>query len=239
MSAAGGSHIGLRKNNEDSYYINEACRLFVIADGMGGHEHGKMASRMAVEHFMQMADDNTSAGFSLEQMERMLEEANQEIYSRQEALHIDVMGTTLTAVKIADSHLYAGHIGDSRLYLYRDEELTQLTQDHSYYAELLRQGNTDIPLENRQKNVLLKALGPEETAEGQFFEEEIYPDDILLLCTDGLYNAVSHAELQQMIEHTTDLQSTVNDMIALALSHGASDNITAILYRHDGEVMAW
>jgi protein phosphatase len=176
---------------------------------------------------------------ALEQRVALLEEANQAIYSRQEALHIDVMGTTLTAVKIDGSHLYAGHIGDSRLYLYRDEELTQLTQDHSYYAELLRQGNTDIPLENRQKNVLLKALGPEETAEGQFFEEEIYPDDILLLCTDGLYNAVSHAELQQLIEHTTDLQSTVNDMIALALSHGAADNITAILYRHDGEVMVW
>ena len=123
--------------------------------------------------------------------------------------------------------------------LYRDEELTQLTQDHSYYAELLRQGNTEFSLENCQKNVLLKALGPEATAEGQFFVETVYPDDILLLCTDGLYNAVSHAELQQLIEQTADLQSTVNEMIALALSHGASDNITAILYRHDGEVMAW
>lgn len=239
MTAAGGSHIGLRKNNEDSYYINEACRLFVIADGMGGHEHGKMASRMAVEHFMQMAEGKGSDVFSIEQMEQMMEEANQAIYSRQEALHIDVMGTTLTAVKIDGSHLYAGHIGDSRLYLYRDEELTQLTQDHSYYAELLRQGNTEISLENCQKNVLLKALGPEAAAEGQFFVETVYPDDILLLCTDGLYNAVSHAELQQLIEQTADLQSTVNEMIALALSHGASDNITAILYRHDGEVMAW
>ena len=86
MTAAGGSHIGLRKNNEDSYYINEACRLFVIADGMGGHEHGKMASRMAVEHFMQMADGKGSDVFSIEQMEQMMEEANQAIYSRQEAL---------------------------------------------------------------------------------------------------------------------------------------------------------
>ena len=87
--------------------------------------------------------------------------------------------------------------------------------------------------------MLLKALGPEAAAEGQFLVETVYPDDILLLCTDGLYNAVSHAELQQLIEQTADLQSTVNEMIALALSHGASDNITAILYRHDGEVMAW
>ena len=149
------------------------------------------------------------------------------------------MGTTLTVAEIEGNHLYVGHVGDSRLYLFRDEELTQLTEDHSYYAELLRQGSADISLENRQKNVLLKALGPEERVEGQFFMEDLYRDDILLLCTDGLYNAVSHEALQQIIENTQDLQRAVDEMIALALANGAADNITAVLYRHDGEVMVW
>lgn len=239
MTAAGGSHIGLRKNNEDSYYINEECKLFVIADGMGGHEHGQLASSMAVEQFMQLVKDTCPETFSVEQMENLFDAANKAVYEKQKTLGIDIMGTTLTVAEIEGNHLYAGHVGDSRLYLYRDEELTQLTQDHSYYAELLRQGSTDIPLENRQKNVLLRALGPEEKVEGQFFMEDLYQDDILLLCTDGLYNAVSDTELEKIIEQTQDLRCAVDEMIALARSHGAADNITAVLYRHDSEVMAW
>ena len=239
MTAAGGSHIGLRKNNEDSYYINEACRLLVIADCMGGHEHGQLASSMAVEQFISLVKDTCPEAFSVERMESLFDAANKAVHDKQETLGIDIMGTTLTVAEIEGNHLYVGHVGDSRLYLFRDEELTQLTEDHSYYAELLRQGSADISLENRQINVLLKALGPEDRVEGQFFMEDLYRDDILLLCTDGLYNAVSHEALQQIIENTQDLQRAVDEMIALALANGAADNITAVLYRHDGEVMVW
>ena len=232
MTAAGGSHIGLRKNNQDSYYINEDCRLLVIADGMGGHEHGQLASELAVKQFAELVQNTCPEDFSVEQMEDVFQQANRTVYDKQTALKIDIMGTTLTVAMIDGDQLYAGHVGDSRLYLLRDDELTQLTQDHSYYAELMRQGNTDIPLENRQKNVLLKALGPEERVEGQYFEEQLYRDDLLLLCTDGLYNAVPEEDMRQIIEQYP-LQEAVDKLLALALERGASDNITVILYRHE------
>ncbi len=243
MTAAGGSHIGLRKNNEDSYYINEDCKLLVIADGMGGHEHGQLASQLAVEQFVNHLRQETQSvcpeAFSIDQMEELFAKANQAVYQKQESLKSGIIGTTLTVAIVDGNQLYTGHVGDSRLYLYRDDELTQLTQDHSYYAELVRQG-TDIPVENQKKNVLLKALGPEETVEGQFFQETLYKDDLLLLCTDGLYNAVGHSQLEQIVsnyiqncDQAVELQHTVDQLIAQALEHGATDNITVILYKHE------
>ncbi|MBR2626685.1 MAG: serine/threonine-protein phosphatase [Peptococcaceae bacterium] len=232
MTAAGESHIGLRKNNEDSYYINEDCRLLVIADGMGGHEHGQLASELAVQQFVTLVDGKCPEAFSTEQMETLFEQANKAVYEKQEALQSGIMGTTLTVAMVDGNRLYTGHVGDSRLYLLRDDELTQLTQDHSYYAELMRQGNTDIPLENRQKNVLLKALGPEETISGQYFEEKLYPDDQLLLCTDGLYNAVPDEDIKQIMEQHT-ASDAVHLLIETALAKGATDNITVIIYRHE------
>lgn len=232
MAAAGGSNIGLRKNNEDSYYINDDCKLLAIADGMGGHEHGQLASRIAVEQFVNLAQGRCPESFSLEQMKAMFVQANRAVYEKQEALHSGIMGTTLTAVLIDENQLYAGHVGDSRLYLLRNGMLTQLTMDHSYYAELLRQGSLDIPVENRQKHVLLKALGPEKQVDGQFLQDSLSAGDMLLLCTDGLYNSVQEAEMQHIMQNYTPTEA-VHQLIDLALQRGASDNITVIIYRHD------
>lgn len=232
MAAAGGSNIGLRKNNEDSYYINDDCKLLAIADGMGGHEHGQLASRIAVEQFVSLSEGRCPESFSLEQMKAMFVQANRAVYKKQEALHSGIMGTTLTAVLIDENQMYAGHVGDSRLYLLRDNILTQLTLDHSYYAELLRQGSLDIPLENRQKHVLLKALGPEEQVDGQFLQETLSAGDMLLLCTDGLYNSVQEAEMHHVMQNNT-LPEAVDQLIHLALERGATDNITVVVYRHD------
>ena len=219
MAAAGGSNIGLRKNNEDSYYINEDCGLYVVADGMGGHEHGQLASRIAVEQFSSLAEGHCPEAFSLEDMRRLFTQANAAVYRRQEALQSGIMGTTLTAVIVDGDTMYLGHVGDSRLYLLHDGELLQLTMDHSYYAELIRQGTENVHMENRQKNVLLKALGPEQEVEGQFLQQRLTTGDMLLLCTDGLYNFVPTEEMQQLL--------------ALALEKGTSDNLTVIVYRHE------
>ena len=135
MAVAGGSNIGLRKNNEDSYYISEDCGLLVIADGMGGHEHGQLASRIAVAQFVNLVEGRCPEHFSLEQMKQLFIQANKAVYEQQEALHSGIMGTTLTAAIIDGDKLYVGHVGDSRLYLLRQNILTQMTLDHSYYAE--------------------------------------------------------------------------------------------------------
>lgn len=233
MAAAGGSNIGLRKNNEDSYYISEACGLYVVADGMGGHEHGQLASRIAVEQFSSLAEGRCPEAFSLEDMRQLFTQANAAVYKRQEDLQSGIMGTTLTAVIVDGDTMYLGHVGDSRLYLLHDGELLQLTMDHSYYAELIRQGTENVRMENRQKNVLLKALGPEQEVEGQFLQQRLTAGDMLLLCTDGLYNFVSIEEMQQMLLQAEELSELVQHLLALALEKGTSDNLTVVVYKHE------
>lgn len=238
MTAAGGSNIGLRKNNEDSYYINEGCGLLAIADGMGGHEHGQLASRIAVEQFASLTEGRCPETFSLEEMQRLFMQANSAVFQRQEALQSGIMGTTLTAVVIDANEMYLGHVGDSRLYLLHDGILSQLTMDHSYYAELIRQGTEDVHIENRQKNVLLKALGPERQVDGQYLEQTLEAGDMLLLCTDGLYNSLQPEEMQRIMERPVDLSLNVQQLLELALERGASDNLTVILYRHKPELIS-
>jgi len=233
MTAAGGSNIGLRKNNEDCYYINEGCGLLVIADGMGGHEHGQLASRIAVEQFSNLAEGRCPETFSLEDLRQLFNQANAAVYTRQKVLQSGIMGTTLTAVLIDGEQMYVGHVGDSRLYLLRDGELVQLTMDHSYYAELIRQGTENVHIENRQKNVLLKALGPEAEVDGQFLQQSLAAGDVLLLCTDGLYNFVEQDDLQRVLQETADVSDAVQQLLTLALERGTTDNLTAIVYRHE------
>lgn len=237
MTAAGGSDIGLRKDNEDSYYINEACGLLVIADGMGGHEHGQLASSIAVNQFSRLTAGHCPEAFSLDAMRDMFTAANEAVYRQQEALNSGIMGTTLTAVVLEDNRMYVGHVGDSRLYLFREGDLIQLTMDHSYYAELMRQGSDSVQIGSGQRNILLKALGPEAEVDGQFLQQTLQEGDILLLCTDGLYNALEIETLQQILSQDTDENTMVQQMLAQALERGASDNLTAIVYRHQPEIL--
>ena len=233
MAVAGGSNIGLRKNNEDSYYINEDCGLLVIADGMGGHEHGQLASRLAVEKISTLTTDQCPETFNLNMMQQLFMQANAVVFEKQKALQSGIMGTTLTAVVIDENQIYVGHVGDSRLYLLHDDTLMQLTMDHSYYAELIRQGTENIHIENRQKNVLLKALGPEAQVEGQYLTHSIEAGDMLLLCTDGLYNLLQPEEMKQLMQQSENLDLAVEQLLNQALQRGASDNLTVILYRHE------
>ena len=243
MMAAGGSNIGLRKDNEDSYEIRTmhlpdktAVSLLVIADGMGGHEHGQLASRIAVQQFATLQSEHVADGFGLHHMQTLFEQANAEIYARQEQLQDGIIGTTMTAAAVQNDHLYLGHVGDSRCYIYREHELIQISVDHTYYAELLRMGQVISEQDEKQKNVLMKALGPERTVEGQYLEQKLCEQDILVLCTDGLYNSVSTEEamavLDGVLDGTYHLQQAVGIFLDKALEHGARDNLTLILYLH-------
>lgn len=236
MTAAGGSNIGLRKDNEDRYHIDDQHKVFIIADGMGGHEHGQLASRLAVAN---LADSILQAGdqsLRLDTLEELFQQTNDVIYQLQQELNNGIIGTTLTAVIVQQEQMLIGHIGDSRLYLLRDDDMIQLTLDHSYYAELMRLGQFEQAQGEQKRNVLLKALGPEKSIEGQYLEESIYPQDILLLCTDGLYNALTMEEIQQLVLAQEDLEQAVQLLLDAALERGASDNLTVVLYRHEGEV---
>lgn len=234
MSAIGKTAIGLRKENEDCFYIGDNEQLFLIADGMGGHENGRLASRIAVQQFLHDAE-KLLPDFSLQIMEKTMEHANATVHSKQEMLQGGIMGTTLTATVRKGDCIYVGHVGDSRLYLVRAGEIRQLTMDHSYFAELLRRGEIPSLDVAQSKNVLLKALGPESEVEGQFFEMNLEPDDVLLWCTDGLYNLVRDTELLQIISETAVLENTADMLMQMAESRGVRDNLTIMIYRHDGK----
>jgi len=243
MHAAGGSNIGLRKDNEDCYEIrtlyisaDEPVQILVIADGMGGHEHGQLASRIAVEQFAALNDETVAEGFTLQHMQTLFEQANDRVFAHQQLLQDGIIGTTMTAAVIQENRLYLGHIGDSRCYIYRNHELLQISMDHTYYAELIRQGQTISEQDEKRKNLLMKALGPEQTVEGQYLEQELYEGDVLVLCTDGLYNSVSTEEatavLEQIPTGMVSLQQAVEILLNKALEHGARDNLTLIIYLH-------
>lgn len=244
MNAAGGSNIGQRKDNEDRYEIRsvempngEPVQFLVIADGMGGHEHGQLASRIAVEQFAKLEKDTLANGFSLDDMRLLFETANAKINALQEHLNDGIMGTTLTAATIEGDVLYLGHVGDSRCYVYRDGQLIQLSADHTYYAELVRMGQDVSQSDEKQKNVLMKALGPEAHVEGQYLSQVMHDGDVLILCTDGLYNAVSTEDAIAICisvqKREITLAHAVDYFLNKALNQGARDNLTLILYLHE------
>lgn len=243
MISAGGSNIGQRKNNEDRYEIRtvsmpdgSVVHFLIIADGMGGHEHGQLASRIAVEEFSTLELHTLTSVFTLEDMQRLFQQANAKINALQERLQDGIMGTTLTVAAIQNDQCHLGHVGDSRCYIYREQELIQISVDHTYYAELVRLGQLISANEENKKNVLMKALGPEHTVEGQYLSQELRENDLLVLCTDGLYNAITTEDivtvLDMVLNGACSLQEAVEIFLEKALEQGARDNLTLILYWH-------
>ena len=144
------------------------------------------------------------------------------------------MGTTVTSVLIKNETVFWGHIGDSRLYLIRNKTLTQLTNDHSLVWELLEQGsiNKEEAQNHPQKNVLTRAVGIEENINIETGSLKLFPDDMLLLCTDGLTNMVSTEQLLEAILNEQNLKLVLDSLFETALKAGGTDNITAILVRY-------
>ena len=235
MAVGSSTDIGaVRKANEDSYLVDEGKKVFAVADGMGGHENGKLASALAIDVFtkeLASLDEITDT----QSLAKMVAKANEAVYRYQEDVAGKIMGTTFTVAAINAGKLYIAHIGDSRAYRIRQGTITQLTNDHSYLAELIRLGEVERAAleQNSRKNVLLKALGPEPKVEAQLLTETWQAGDRLLLCTDGLYNALSDAELLAILLAQVDLQQTAEALIASALAINGADNMTVVLYEQD------
>lgn len=225
------THVGLRRElNEDTYYGDADLGLWLVADGMGGHAYGEVASAMAREAIVR----EIGAGKHLAEAIRI---ADEEIIrcSKRRGDSLP-MGTTIVAVQIAQGRFEVAWVGDSRVYLWRDGALTQLSQDHSYVQELIAQGAIS-PAQARShphRNVVTQALGvttPEqlniETLSG-----ELRPGMQLLLCSDGLTEEVDDSQIAQVLNHVEcSAQECVDSLIAAALDGGGSDNVTAILVR--------
>ncbi len=222
----------VRKINQDSYLIiEEGLPIFAVADGMGGHKAGEVASALAIKsvrEFISQTEDISQL------LNDMILFANQNILEKQLADEAcRGMGTTLTAAIIRDKLLYIGHVGDSRAYLYRNHELLQLTTDHSLVNELVRaeQITPEEAYHHPQKNLLLQALGIESDLKIEINCFSLERSDIILLCTDGLSNMLTNEDMENILDAEGSLQEKVNVMVEIANAKGGLDNITLILIK--------
>lgn len=240
MSVAGRSHIGLvRKSNEDNYYIDATHGLYLIADGIGGHQHGELASKMAVEVFVDHLKTHQDATLDIA-IRDAIKSANAAVHAFQEAnTEGRLMGTTLTAALIHEDTLYVGHVGDSRIYLSRiPSEIEQITQDHTYLAELAKHDpesfhNLMMNGFMDKKNYLVRAIGPEAELEPQFLQIKLQKGDRMILLTDGIYKYIPPLELLEVLNYTNDTTEVALRFEQLALERGGKDNLTSIVYFHE------
>ena len=242
MRFYGQTDIGLRREkNEDAISLpeeNEGIKLFILADGMGGAKAGEKASQLAIK----IVRDHIRLNFikierTKEEIEEVIRkamvEANKKIYElSMEYEEYNGMGTTLLVVLIYRGRLYVGHIGDSRVYRLRQTVLRQLTKDHSYVQELLRQGSitAEEAKNHPQKNVLLKVLGGDRDVSPDIFTKGFVKGDIILLCSDGLTNMVEDKNIYEIImKNLSDLKVACKMLIDKANQNGGVDNVSAII----------
>ncbi|TYP59994.1 Stp1/IreP family PP2C-type Ser/Thr phosphatase [Thermosediminibacter litoriperuensis] len=226
----------VRTNNEDAFYLPEGedkPLLFIVADGMGGHKSGEIASRMAVEEISSHINHSFLVRGSGNETMQIIKEAfynaNIKIYrtslQREEC---SGMGTTATMALFKDGRVYIGHVGDSRAYILRDGCIRQLTRDHSLVWQLLEEGR--LTLEevrcHPMKNVITRALGVDENVDVDLVEHEYKKGDIFLLCSDGLTNMLEDKEIRDIILGAESVGAAADKLIEAANSCGGFDNIT-------------
>lgn len=232
------SNIGkVRKENEDSFYVpnnNDEIKLFLVADGIGGQGHGKLASMMTIDEiiksFMKSREKYDNYSSLLADAIRV---ANSSVldFSNSKS-EFNGMGTTLVAALIHDNELYLSNAGDSRCYIIRKDIISQLTVDNSYVQYLLEQGaiSAKEAYNHPQRNLITKAIGLEESVEIEVECIKLYPDDILLICTDGLTTMLSDEEILHIIlQKKCNIDEATEYLVQCANDKGGADNITAIL----------
>ena len=222
----------VRKANEDSFAF-EPPHLFVVADGMGGHVAGEVASSIAAATVKEYVLRNLGDVHPRQLLEQAILQANQEIFEKaQNHAEYAGMGTTVTAAILDESNIFWGHVGDSRLYYANNDVLEQLTSDHSLVWELIKAGtiSKEEALVHPQRNILTRAVGTSEHLRVETGAYQYHPGDKVLLCTDGLTNMVGEDELAlAMVNNTQDGQLILDGLIEKANNAGGNDNITAIL----------
>lgn len=225
------THVGLRRElNEDTYYGDSELGLWLVADGMGGHEHGEIASALARETIVR----ETRQGTPLTQAIKIADE--EIIRASRRRKDVLPMGTTIAAARVHGNHFEVAWVGDSRVYLWSNGRLAQLTQDHSYVQELIRQGTItlDQARSHPHRNVVTQALGvtDPDNLNVETLSGELAPGMQLLLCSDGLTEEVEDHNIARLLARGgISAQECVDELVAAALDGGGSDNVTVVLVR--------
>lgn len=241
LIASGNSDIGRkRKTNQDSFYVGADHKLFIVADGMGGHNGGDIASQMAVRVMPEYINKNQTLE-PIELLASSIQNSNSKIKNYGEKNpELVGMGTTIVSFFFRAPNLYVGNVGDSRAYLINNKKIFQLTRDHSLVQEKLNYGVYDRQQASLdpQKNVLVRTVGFDDDISVDVFVYKVNRNDIFLCCSDGLHGKVSDEDILFLVnQHIPDpsvaskdqTDKLVNALIALANENGGQDNITAIV----------
>jgi PPM family protein phosphatase len=249
IEVAGRSHVGMKRNhNEDAFLVLSDEQLYCVADGMGGHASGEIASRIAIEELEDFyrrtsKDADLTWPFKMDRTRNYEENrlatgiklANARIY---EAAGTDPnyrgMGTTIVSLHFADDGVYIGHVGDSRAYCMRGGALRQMTEDHSLLNDYLKAKKLTAEEIDAfpHKNVIVRALGMKDTVQVDIERFEALDGDLFLLCSDGLSGMVNDEALVAAVGDGADLEASCAKLIELANEAGGNDNITCILVRY-------
>ncbi len=234
----------IRPTNEDCFAVREDLGLCVIADGMGGHNAGEVASRLAVDAVVECCgampeswpfgyDESLSADGNL--LRSAIHRANVSILET--AITSDRytgMGTTVVAARVADGRLAVAHAGDSRLYLLADRRLRQITQDDSWVATVLAHDpgvDPNVLTHHPMRNALTNVVGAGTRTDVHVVEQPVAAGDLLLLTTDGVHGIMDDEQIERLMVETDDLEAIAANLIAAALARGSRDNCTAVVAR--------
>ena len=246
VEVAGSTDPGcVRKNNEDNFAVEADLGLLVVADGMGGHNSGEVASDIACKTIAEyarkmiggdktMVPEGGAAGLTPRgrQLEFFVKSANTMIYEKGRAFPKDAgMGTTVVAAIVDAKSMTVAHVGDSRLYLWRRGELTQLTEDHSLVGEQVKRGQltADEAARSTMQNILTRALGADKDVQVDVAEHPLMPGDVVLLASDGLSKMVLDADVAATIAAEAEPQKIVDTLIAKSREAGGVDNISIVV----------
>ena len=249
---AGETNVGMkREHNEDSYYLPKSERLAIVADGMGGHASGEVASRLAVETIVSFFEDtghdrpltwpfkiDHGQKREIDRLVTSIKLANLKIHEEaQRNPACRGMGTTLVSTMFTEDALIVGHVGDSRVYRLREGLFDQLTEDHSLLNDYIKMKNLSAEeiAAFPHKNVIVRALGMKSTVQVDVIVEQPRLGDVYVLCSDGLSGMVTDTEIAEVVANERDLNKVCDRLIAMANSNGGLDNVTVVAIRIEPE----
>ena len=253
VHASGVSDVGrVRRTNEDAFVADTEVCLFAVADGMGGHGAGEVASRLAIEAvsgFIRRSAKKTDSPW-LWDIDRTLSVdgnrlrtaiylANRHIFRAAESNNAyRGMGTTIVGLLVSGSRMSIGHVGDSRLYVLGDGKLEQVTHDDSWAATILAQDPTIGPADiahHPMRHVLTNVLGAREDVDIHLTERELKGGDVILLCSDGLHGVMDSDAVRDVLLRTPDVEGAARQLVETAMERGSRDNVTALLVRYEAD----
>lgn len=228
---------GVRAQNQDTIFIPRGgeISLAVVADGMGGHNAGDVASRIAVDTVVSELKKGGQGGAAA-LITNAVNCANTEVYTRaQSDVQYKGMGTTMVLALLFKTRFVAANVGDSRLYLIHDETIEQITRDHSYVAELVALGyiTKQEAAHHPRRNVITRALGTSEHERVDVFEREWTAGDVILLCSDGLYSELEEDDILRTVISSENMQDACDDLVDCALYSGSRDNVSVVIVRNE------